>query len=311
MASGPWPASRRPFSAWFRDHLKVVGELIDFIGHHVVTSLTVWLLVGIAMALPSALFLLFTSVAAVDDVWGGEPGLAVYLPASTTDEVVDGIVAELRMDSGLTDVSVVSPSASLASLEERLGDLSAVAADNPLPITVRATFSSNASADATFARVARMEGVTEVSSDLTWLSRLKALRTLLERLTVVLAVVLGLAAILITFASIRLVLASRLDELFVMNLVGAPRGYIRRPFLYLGGLYGLGGALVAAMLLAASFIYLEAPLADFLDQYALDLEIAGFDPMFLGSLLVSGGLLGVVGSLLASRSRLRSLEITG
>lgn len=289
----------------------MVAELVDFIGHHVVTSLTVWLLVGIAMALPSGLFLLFVSVAAIDDVWGGEPGLAVYLPGSTADEAVAEVVAQLEGDAGLAEVSVVSPDESLIALEERLGDLTAIAADNPLPITVRATYSSSAAADATFRRVQRMEGITEVSSDLAWLARLKALRTLLERATVVLGVVLGLAAILITFASIRLVLASRLDELFVMNLVGAPRGYIRRPFLYLGVLYGLGGALVASMLLAASFKYLEGPLAEFLDQYALDLEITGFDPIFLASLLVSGGFLGVVGSLLASRSRLRSLEIMG
>lgn len=153
---------------------------------------------------------------------GGRPGLAVYLPGSTADEAVAEVVAQLE-DAGLAEVSVVSPDESLIALEERLGDLTAIAADNPLPITVRATYSSSAAADATFRRVQRMEGITEVSSDLAWLARLKALRTLLERATVVLGVVLGLAAILITFASIRLVLASRLDELFVMNLVGAPR----------------------------------------------------------------------------------------
>ena len=311
MVKGPWEAERRGLGAWVRDHGRVVAELFDFIGRHAVTSLTVWLLLGIAMALPSALFLGYRSVAAFDDAWHGEPGFSIYLEQATSQASLDELVGFLEADAGVGDVWIVSPAEALQALGERLGDLSAIAGTtNPLPITVRGSFATS-SADATLRRITRHPTVDDISSDTAWLERLTALRALLARATLALGVVLGLAAVLITFSSIRLILASRLDELRVMNLVGAPAGYLRRPFVYLGALYGLGGALVGAMLLAGGFEYLDAPFSHFLAQYDLDLEISGFDPIFLGSLFVGGGFLGVVGSVLASRTRLRGLEIAG
>ena len=310
MASGPWASTPRGASAWARDHGRVVAEMVDFLGRHAVTSLTVWLLVGIALALPSGLFLAYRSVAVFDDGWGGEPGFAIYLDRRTDEETVAALVAELERDSGVDEVWVVSPTVALETLQNRLGDLSGIAADNPLPITVRATFTSLATAASTFRRVERNSEVGDLSSDLDWLNRLNAVRTLLASTSLKLGAGLGLGALLSTFASIRLVLTARLEELRVMHFVGAPRSYIRRPFLYLGALYGIGGGGVAAMLLAGSFKFLEAPFQAFLVQYDLALEMVGFDPIFLGSLLAGGGILGVFGSILASRSRLKLLEIT-
>ncbi len=40
-----------------------------------------------------------------------------------------------------------------------------------------------------------------------------------------------------------------------------------------------------------------------------ELNLIGFDPLFLGSLLFVGGLLGVLGALMAATQRLKDLEI--
>lgn len=61
-------------------------------------------------------------------------------------------------------------------------------------------------------------------------------------------------AILVILNTIRLAIHSRRQEIEIMRLVGASRGYIRGPFLVEGGLFGLLGALIAT-LGSALFLY--------------------------------------------------------
>ena len=95
----------------------------------------------------------------------------------------------------------------------------------------------------------------------------------------------------------------------MLLLVGATRGQLRRPFLYFGAIYGFGGAVIAAMLIAVTVAVLEPPLNSLLGSYQQSLKLAGFNPMFLMSLLMLGSALGVTGALLAVRQRLSRLEI--
>ncbi len=99
------------------------------------------------------------------------------------------------------------------------------------------------------------------------------------------------------------------EEVRVLKLVGATDAQIRRPFLYFGLVYGLGGGLVAAMLISIALLVIEAPLAQLLGSYGQQLALAGFDLVFLGALFASAALLGVVGALMAVRQRLAGLEI--
>jgi cell division transport system permease protein len=115
--------------------------------------------------------------------------------------------------------------------------------------------------------------------------------------------------VLVTATSVRLAIEARLDELRVQKLVGATDRQIRRPFLYFGAFYGVGGGLIAAMLLSLCLVAIESPLTALLGSYGQQLETAGFNPAFLLALLIVGGALGVVGSLVAAAQRLRDLEI--
>ena len=125
----------------------------------------------------------------------------------------------------------------------------------------------------------------------------------------VLGVLFGVGAVLVTATSVRLAIESRLDELRVLKLVGATDRQIRRPFLYFGAFYGLGGAVVAAMLISISLVIVETPLTNLLGSFSENLEMAGFDPIFLLWLLLVGACLGIAGALLAATQRLKDLEI--
>jgi cell division transport system permease protein len=158
-------------------------------------------------------------------------------------------------------------------------------------------------------QISVLPGVQEVVVEKTWLERLNDISAVISRLSLVLAMLFGVGAILVTASSVRLAIESRLEELRVLKLVGATAGQIRRPFLYFGTVYGFGGGVIAAMLIAMTILVIEPPLQSLLGSYEQVLELAGFDSKFLIILLLVGSALGVMGALLAVRQRLQDLEI--
>ena len=63
---------------------------------------------------------------------------------------------------------------------------------------------------------------------------------------------LGVGVLAVIGNTIRLEILNRRAEIEVTKLVGGSNGFVRRPFLYTGMLYGVGGALLAWAIIAAS-----------------------------------------------------------
>jgi cell division transport system permease protein len=310
----PWPPVRAGLRARGREHLRVIRDSASFVSARLGTSLLVWLLVGIALALPAGLFLLQMNLAAMTGAWEGRPGLTVYFEPDAQAAAVDRLAEALEQQPAVQQVAVVSKEAALAEFQAYtdIADALELLEVNPLPASVRATLVPGAGPDdlEALAAVARdSAGVAEVVVEKTWMERVNDLTRVVTRLGMMLAVLFGVGAVLITATSVRLAIEARLDELRVLKLVGATDAQMRRPFLYFGAVYGLGGGLLAAMLISLGLLVIEQPLADLLGSYGQTLEIAGFDAAFLGGLFGTAGVLGVIGALVAARQRLADLTV--
>lgn len=310
----PWPPMRTGPGAWWRDHLRIARETVRFVSVRLGTSLLVWLLVGIALALPAGLFLMERNLAAMTDAWDGRPGLTAYFELDAETSLIREAEARLEQDGRIAAVEVTDPETALAEFRRftRLADALDLLDSNPLPASVRATLEPDtdlATLEAITQQVDGYPGVAEVVVEKTWLERVSDITAVVSRLGVILGVLFGIGAVLVTATSVRLAIEARLDELKVLKLVGATDRQMRRPFLYFGAVYGLGGGLVAAMLISLCLVVVEAPLSSLLGSYSQELDLVGFDPMFLGSLLLTGAALGVAGALVAASARLRDLEI--
>jgi cell division transport system permease protein len=83
---------------------------------------------------------------------------------------------------------------------------------------------------------------------------------------------------------------------------------MRRPFIYFGACYGLGGGVMAVMFLALILNGIEEPLGSLLASYQVPLQIKGFDGQFLGSVISAGVLLGITGAWVAVLLRLHRIQ---
>lgn len=310
----PWPQPDRPRLRTLREHWRVSRESLAFVSRRPGTTLLVWLLIGIALALPASLHLMQRHLGEAADEWRGRPGLSVYFDVGADIAAAHALQAQLEALPAIDRAWVITPE---QALDEFRGSVAAADAlelldENPLPASLRAILATDAppyrlNAAARLAGAA--EAVEEVVLETAWLERLGALSAVANRLGAILAILFGIGAVLIAASSVRLAIEARLEELRVQRLVGGTTAFIRRPFLYLGFIYGLGGGMVAAMLIATALIALEPPLGALFDSYGSSLQLDWMDRTFVSALLGSGGLLGVAGALIASRQRLGALEV--
>lgn len=289
-------------------------ESFRYVSERLGTSLLVWLLVGIALALPAGLYLTERNLSELGEAWEGRPGFTLYFDVGAEQSVVQEVAARLRDQRGVADVRVTSAEAALVEFSQfaEIEDAIEQLAQNPLPASATVVMSPDTSI-AELMLVAEplsgQPGIAEVVVETTWLERLDAISQVVGRLGIGLGLLFAIGAVLVTASSVRLAMESQLDQLRVLKLVGATEGQIRRPFLYYGALYGLGGAIVAMTLISMLLVTIEGPLLRLVGSYGSALNFTGFDPMFLVALIGIGAVLGITGAIVAARQRLSDLEI--
>jgi cell division transport system permease protein len=298
--------------AWLSHHQRVsLSTLAELLGNPF-TSLMTWLVIGIALGLPLILYVVLQNVSSISGDWGGKPRVVLYLTQEVTLEGGQALAMEIEQRDDIEETVFVSSARALQEFQRRsgFGDVLSTLDRNPLPHVIEVV-PVNPDPFVLGKLVSAWEVnmlVENVSVDLQWLERLFALLVFAERLVTALAIVLGLGVMLIMGNTIRLAIESRRQEIEVIKLVGGTDAFVRRPFLYLGFWYGLGGAVTAFFLLQTSLYFLSTPVEMLAQSYRDDFALQG--PGFLGNLLllVSGSILGIIGSVLAVSRHLADIE---
>ncbi|HAB04322.1 MAG TPA: cell division protein FtsX, partial [Alcanivorax sp.] len=125
----------------------------------------------------------------------------------------------------------------LSGLGEALKELP----ENPLPgvVIVTPEVVDKDKLEALRQRLAELPGVQLAQLDLLWVERLTAILKLGDRFVFGLTLLLVATLLLVIGNTIRLHIENRREEILVIKLVGGTDAFVRRPFLYIGVLYGL------------------------------------------------------------------------
>jgi cell division transport system permease protein len=312
-ASRSW---RDPLDSYLAHHRKTARESGRRILEAPIATLMTWVVMGIAMALPVCLMLLLVSLESISDGWEDAARINVYL-GEAVDEA--GAIA-LRSDIlAREDISAVTFIPRDQALEEfRASSGLGIALDyleqNPLPHTLVVSPATTDRSQEDLTRLgdyfSGLAGVDRVQIDLEWLQRLNAIAAILGRGVTALSLLLAAAVVLVIGNTIRLAIESRRDEIVVVKLVGGTDAFVRRPFLYTGVWYGLGGALVAWGLVEVTFWWVSGPVERLGALYGGGFSLQGL-PFLSGLLLLgAGAILGWFGSWVAVKRHLRAIEPT-
>ncbi|RBW49185.1 permease-like cell division protein FtsX [Marinobacter sp. F3R11] len=311
ISRSPW---REQAESYFIHHRKVAGDSAVRMWRTPVASLMTWTVMGVALALPVALLLLLTSLQGVSAGWESSARVTAYMQLDSSLDQARALASEVGSDGRVAELELIDRDRALAEfratsgLDEALDYLD----ENPLPHTLLITPEENArSADGVAALVTfieGMDGVERVQVDLGWLQRLNAMTDLLARAVWALAILLAAAVVLVIGNTVRLSIESRRDEILVAKLVGGTDGFVRRPFLYTGAWFGLGGGIVAWILLQLSLWWLSGPVERLAGLYRSDFSLSGLSIDGGLALIISAMLLGWLGAWVAVKRHLDDIE---
>lgn len=156
-----------------------------------------------------------------------------------------------------------------------------------------------------------VDAVELTQFDYKWLQRLGRLMELGEAAVTLLALLFGLAVVVVVANTIRLDVASHAEEIEILALVGAGNGFVRQPFLYTGLWYGLLGGALAVVLLTLTMFYLGRPLGLLLETYGTVFNMRGLDGLHTLWVLAGGALMGWLGAWISVQRYLRKLRVGG
>lgn len=223
--------------------------------------------------------------------------LAAYLADGAEPQTVLTTVSGWE---GVVEAELVSPGDALSALVTELPYIRSPsrAVNNPLPYSLYLRLADPAQTAQTAAALRALPGVAEVEDGGEAVETFLAINEALRLIGSVLIIVLLSSALFAIVNSIRAAITARRDEIEVMRLVGATRGFIRSPFLIEGVFLGLLSALLTLLLVVPGYSFIALRLSQTLRFLPLVRDPLALTQLSL-LLVVLALLVGLVGSALS------------
>jgi len=270
------------------------------------------LVIGIALSLPAGMYVLLQNAQGLAAQFSGTPQISLFMSMDAKAEDVDRLRKQLEQQPDIARVEFVSRAQALEQLKQSSGlaDVIGSLNQNPLPdaFIVYPRPGGAQALEGLRTELAKLPGVVKAQLDSAWAYKLEALLKFGRMLVLILASLLSLALVTITFNTIRLQILTQREEIEVSKLIGATNAFIRRPFLYFGAIQGLLGGIMAWLIISISLLLLNHQLVALAQLYASQFEL---HPLSLGdslTLLLFSMYLGWLGAWLSVARHLSRIE---
>jgi len=297
---------------WLRQHRQAIAAALGKIAAQRSAAALNAFAIGIALSLPAGGYALLASLRMAAAGAPLEPQLSAFLRPDAKRAEAEALVARLKGDARLREARFVPREQALQELQatEGLADVVAALNRNPLPdaFVLRPRTADAAALEELARELRALPAVAHVQVDSAWARRLGALAGTARLAIALLAALLAIGLVAITFNTIRLQILTQRAEIEISKLIGATDAFIRRPFFYLGALQGLAGGMVALAILWGSLTALNVGVSELAASYGSSFRLAFLDPGdALAIVLFSAGL-GWFGAFLSVSRYLLEIE---
>lgn len=230
------------------------------------------------------------------------PQVIVFFKDDTSQTQINNIIDKVKETNLSTNVKYVTKEEALAIYRERNKD------DPLLLESVTADFLP-ASIDISVKRAQDINEVAKVVKDREEVDKVITPENLVNQLvkwtkTIRLGGIIFVSTLLsVSFLIIIMVIGMRIairrDEISIMNLVGATKFYIAKPFFIEGAIYGIIGATLSVLLVYALLLFYSPNIQNFLGP----IQVFPINPLFfvylwVGEALVAAAI-GIIGAAIA------------
>ncbi len=264
--------------ALINQHKQAIEQVLARMRLNLAATLMMCAVMGVTLCLPSVLYVIIENVRSLAGNVESEPRVSLFLNREVTGEQKKALDAQLKDNSEVERYHFVSKESAWQQLREEPSTASVAAnlEKNPLPDAYFVTPKSSKpeEIEALQKTMQTWDGVELAQVDSNWIKRLHAILELGQKGVLVLVTLLAFALVAIIGNTIRLQILTQREEIEVSKLIGATNSFIRRPFLYAGVLYGLGGGLIAWVLLVSIVSLFNYSIADIARLYESHFELS-------------------------------------
>ncbi|MFZ1730162.1 MAG: permease-like cell division protein FtsX [Bacteroidota bacterium] len=224
--------------------------------------------------------------------------LEVFLDSDMNDRQQEEMTNILSDIPGIEEVTFVSKEDAAKIFKRDFGEsFEDILDDNPLPqsyrLSIQEGYNNTDSVQIIASRVERLQLVESVHYRKQLLQLIDRRARAFSYASLFIGMILALSAIILVANTIRLTIYAKRHMIRTMKLVGATPMLIRLPFLIEGAFHGFVGGMIASVLIDIVFTFFIQPLSEDL------LVNIGVSFSFYLALIISGGVLGLIGSVIS------------
>lgn len=260
--------------------------------------------ITLALLIVSLFLLIYVNLEGAAENWSERVQVTVYFNDELAPPELKSFQEKISALTGVSRVTYVSRSEALKRFTSRLkGQETLLEGVRPeilptsLEIALKSSHRDTASVENFVAALKRIPGITEVQYGEEWVRRFNSFLNFMRLFGALLGGFLVVTVIFIVSNTIKLTIYSRRDELEVLALVGATRGFIRAPFLIEGLIQGMAGSILSAFLLFGLYQGFLHNAENFLSFNPVTSGLRFLSFEYIIGLLLAGAVLGFIGSL--------------
>jgi cell division transport system permease protein len=238
----------------------VLSEVVTGLWRNVTMTVAMMITMAVSLTMLGASLLLFMQVNSMRDFFYDKIEVSIFLKNDVTEAQRTTLQSELNSDP-LVQQPVIYESRDTAwqrfkTQFKDAPDLVSATKPDSLPESFRVKLKNPEKFEDIYAKYGTREGISEIVDQRKLLGKVFNILGSMQKLALVVAIVQGLAALLLVANMIQIAAFSKRREVAVMKLVGASNWFIQAPFVLEAVFAGVIGALFAFGTLALAKMFL-------------------------------------------------------
>ncbi len=296
---------------YFTSHYQMFLKALQRSHASLLSTLMMFLVIGITFILPSVSFLLVQNLKSISEIIQQESQISIFLKKDISVDAKNKIEKELKNREEISSYHFVKKEEAWSKLQKSMGfnESNNGLSENPLPdafFVSPNTVNPNQILDLKLS-MDKLEGIDQVIVDTGWVKKLNSVLHLANKAILLASILLASMLTVVIGNTIRLQMISHHEEIELSKLIGATNPFIRRPFLYSGFIYGLGGGLTAAISLKLIVIFLNQTVVEVEALYGAKFIIIDLKPIQYLSIVGSSILIAVAASFASINQSIKRL----
>jgi cell division transport system permease protein len=242
----------------------VLSEVVTGLWRNVTMTIAMMITMAVSLTMLGASLLLFMQVNSMKSFFYDKVEVSVFLKADVTEAQRTALQADLKGDPLVQQLIYESRDTAYQRFKTQFKDApDLVSSTKPdsLPESFRVKLKNAEKFQSIYDKYGGREGVSDIVDQRKLLGKVFSILGSLQNLALIVAIVQGLAALLLVANMIQIAAYSKRREVAVMKLVGASNWFIQAPFVLEAVFSGLIGAILAfGVLVGAKFFLIDGSL---------------------------------------------------